>query len=67
MNRLKNLKKTYIKYCRPYEDEGDEPPVDEIWSDGDRPKKKLADGETLYVYDDDNHKLINERIWDGIE
>lgn len=61
------MKKVYVKYCRPFKDEDDEPPIDEMWSDGDRPKKKLADFITLFVYDDDNKNLINERIWDGLE
>ena len=34
---------------------------------GDEPSKKIADYQTVFVYDDDNNTLINERIWDGIE
>ncbi len=64
--------KTYIKYSRPYNSDDDEPPIEEIWSEGDRPKKKLADFMTLFVSDDvelPNGKIEchNERIWDGIE
>jgi hypothetical protein len=63
--------KLYIKYCRPYKNEDDEPPIEEIWSleDGQKPKRKLADGLTLYVsdVDKDGVSAINERIWDGIE
>lgn len=67
MSTLKEIKKAYIKYTRPFKNKDDEPPIEEMWSDGERPKKKQADGELLFVYDDDNNKLINERIWDGIE
>lgn len=64
-------KKIYIQYCRPYKDEDDEPPISEVWSCGNRPKKKLMDSETLFVYDEIevNGKIEaqNERPWDGIE
>lgn len=50
------MKKVYIKYYRPYKDENDEPPIDEIWSEGDRPKKKLQDINTLFIYDDVENK-----------
>jgi len=61
--------KVYIKYCRPFEDDDDEPPIDEVWSnDEERPKKKLADGATLFIYDvEGENKLVNRRLWDGIE
>jgi hypothetical protein len=61
------MMKAYIKYCRPFKDDNDEPPIDEMWTDGEKPKKKQADGITLFVYDDIENKLLNERIWDGIE
>lgn len=65
------MAKVYIKYCRPYKHEDDEPPIDEIWSNGEKPKKKLADGSTLFVYDerilDGKSSLQNERLWDGAE
>jgi hypothetical protein len=64
---MKKIKKTYIKYCRPYKNKDDEPPIEEMWSDGEKPKKKLADFLTVFVYDEDGNKLVNERIWDGIE
>lgn len=58
--------KVYIQYARPYKDENDEPPISEIWSDGTKPKRKLADGQTLYVYEDHNGQLLNRKIWDGV-
>lgn len=63
--------KIYIRYMRPFKNKNDEPPIDEVWSHGERPKKNLADGLT-YVYDvvlEDRiaKSAINERIWDGIE
>lgn len=64
------MKKVYIRYCRPFKDDNDEPPIEEIWSDGARPKKKLANDGLTYVYDEDPEnaqRLINDRIWDGIE
>jgi len=61
------VQKVYIKFCRPYEDMEDEPPIEEVWSEGERPAAKLADQETLYVYDNQCGDLLNERLWDGIE
>jgi hypothetical protein len=61
--------KVYIQYCRPFKDEDDEPPIAEVWSEiNDRPKKKLADGVTLFVYDvEGKNQLVNMRPWDGLE
>ncbi len=59
--------KAYIKYCRPFKSEDDEPPIEEMWIEGDRPKKRLADGCMLYCYDCEGESLVNERIWDGFE
>lgn len=64
--------KVYIRYCRPFKDQNDEPPIDEVWSDGTKPKKKLKDESVLFVYDEEfprdaTTKLVNQRPWDGIE
>ena len=65
------MKKVYIQYCRPHKDEDDEPPIAEVWSDGERPKKKLMDSECLFIYDEkiegEKRQLINKRSWDGLE
>lgn len=63
-------KKVYIQYARPFENENDEPPIVEIWSAGEKPDKKLANQETVYVYDvdkEDGVSLNNQRIWNGVE
>jgi hypothetical protein len=60
--------KVYIRYCRPFEDKDDNPPIEEVWSDGDMPEKRLAFDGLTFVYDVNDYKdLTNERIWDGIE
>jgi len=61
--------KIYIKYVRPFEGPHDEPLIDEVWSGGTKPKKELADGATLYVYNYDSisKSTNNGRIWDGKE
>jgi hypothetical protein len=67
LHEMKPKNLGYIKYSRPYKHEDDEPPIEEIWTNGDKPKKRLADGRTLYVYDYVDGTFINERTWDGIE
>lgn len=61
------MTKVYIRYCRPFKNENDEPPIEETWCSGQRPKKKLAIDSLTYVYDERGVELINERVWDGIE
>lgn len=63
---MKN-KKIYILYARPYKSDDDEPPIVEVWSDGEKPKKRQMDPLCLYVYDDVDNKGVNERPWDGEE
>jgi len=68
---MTTTEKIYIKYCRPFKDKDDHPPIAEVWSDGERPKKKMADALTLFVYDsqrvDGKLMALNERLWDGCE
>ena len=60
--------KVYIEYCRPFKDEDDEPPIAEVWSGGDRPKKKKAENQLVYLYDvEGENTLVNPRVWDGFE
>jgi hypothetical protein len=66
-DRRAKIEKVYIRYCRPYKDNNDEPPIDEIWNGGKRPGKELACDGLIFVYDLVNMDLINERSWDGIE
>lgn len=60
------MKKMYIKYCRPFNDESDAPPIVQLWKDGDKPESTEVDV-TLYIYDDQDGHLTNERVWNGIE
>lgn len=62
--------KIYVKFAAPPADiELDaEVPVENVWVGGDRPDPKMADGKTLTVFDElAGGRLVNERIWDGVE
>jgi hypothetical protein len=59
--------KVYIEYSRPFEDENDDPPIVEVWTDGERPKKRKAQTGLVFVYDEHGDKLLNQREWNGIE